>query len=75
MRVTRERGSGDDEVVIITVPRNAGVLRELHARMGRQLSLRRVAPDELTFAVRDIPMGGRNSQSQTVRLLPAAVTY
>jgi hypothetical protein len=44
-----------EELLLLTVPRNAALLRELRARLGRRMRAYKVAPRSLTFVVDDEP--------------------
>ena len=56
-RVDSEQGSGGEDVVLVIISRNPRLLEELRARM----IIRKTATDELTFIIRQNPIGRRNS--------------
>ena len=50
-----QNDAGGEELLLLTVPRNATLVRELHARLGRRMRAYKVAPRSLTFIVDDEP--------------------
>ena len=50
-----EKDADGEELVLLTVPRNAALLRELRGRLGRRMRAYKVAPQSLTFVVEDEP--------------------
>ena len=50
-----KQGADGEDLVLLTVPRNAALLRELRARLGRRMRAYNVAPQSLTFVVDDAP--------------------
>ena len=57
-----------EELMLLTVPRNAALLRELRARLGRRMRAYKVAPRSLTFLIDDDPSAGNVTSIFDTRL-------
>ena len=56
--VTVELGAHEQEVVLVTLPRDRRLLDEIHRRLGKRLRAYRCTPESVTFALDDETRGG-----------------
>lgn len=53
-RIETELAPNGEEAALVTVARHPRLLTEVSQRLGDRLSLRKITPHELTFAIRDV---------------------